>query len=169
MTMQIAMMVAAAENGVIGRDNRMPWHLPEDLRYFKQTTMGKPVIMGRKTFESIGRPLPGRTNIVLSRQHDLQLPDGVKKVQTVQHALQLAEEACKNDAIDEVMVIGGEEIYRLFMPQATRLYLTCVHASVEGDARFPWQPDQWRVLSEEHHAASGDNPYDYSFCVLEKR
>lgn len=167
--MDVSIIVAMAENGVIGRNNQLPWYLPEDLRYFKKTTLGKPIIMGRKTFESIGKALPGRTNIVISRQSDLSLPEGVRIVSTVDEALELAEAVCLIDGIDEVMIIGGEQIYKILMPKATKLYLTKVYANVEGDASFTgFDESDWQFVSEEKHQASGSNPYDYGFCVYRK-
>lgn len=168
--MDIALIVAMAQNGIIGRDNQLPWHLPEDLRHFKKTTMGKPVIMGRKTFESIGKPLPGRVNIVISTQNHIHLPEGVSLVHSVSDALRLAENICNQGGASEAMVIGGEQIYALFMPMANRLYLTKVHADVAGDAAFSsFREEQWHVVSQEHFSATANNPYDYSFCTLERK
>lgn len=166
--MRVALIVAAASNGVIGRNNQLPWYLPNDLKYFKQATLGKPVVMGRKTFESIGKPLPGRTNIVITRQSDWNF-EGVKVVNTLEQALELAESIAEIDAAEELMVIGGAEIYRAAFERADRLYLTRVHAEVEGDAFFPEVRDtDWRQLACEDFAAEGPNPYDYSFVVLER-
>ena len=163
--MRLALIVAAAENGVIGRDNKLPWHLPEDLGYFKRVTMGKPIVMGRKTYESIGRPLPGRTNIVITRNPEWQA-EGVRALPDLEAALALAEEIALIDGAEELMVIGGAEIYAAALPLAERLYLTRVHADVPGDA---WLPDidwsQWQELGRERHSASEANPYDYSFLV----
>ena len=168
-SMEIALIVAMAKNGVIGRENRLPWRLPEDLRYFKKVTMGKPIVMGRKTFDSIGKALPGRTNIVISSQSDLLLPEGVRLASSIQEAISIAQSVCVNDGVDELMVIGGEQIYKLCMPQATRLYLTKVHEEVDGDASFTsFDESEWALLSQEDFQASEDNPYDYSFCVYEK-
>lgn len=165
--MKLSMIVAVAQNGVIGRDNALPWHLPNDLKYFKKTTMGKPVIMGRKTYESIGRPLPGRTNIVITRQSDYQ-PEGVKVVGSVAEARSLAESVCLIDGQDEAMIIGGAEIYSLALEDADRLYLTEVHADVEGDAYFPeYDKQRWQEVDREDHAAEGSNPYHYSFVVYD--
>ncbi|KAA1189712.1 dihydrofolate reductase [Pseudohalioglobus sediminis] len=164
----VAVIVAVADNGVIGRDNALPWHLPEDLRYFKRVTMGKPLLMGRKTYESIGRPLPGRTNIVITRDPAWQAP-GVQVVHSLDDAMALGAEVAQRDDVDEMMVIGGAEIYAAVIPQARRLYLTRVHASVAGDAVLPevdWSV--WCKVSSERHAAGGDNPYDYSFEVYER-
>lgn len=166
---RLALIVAVAENGVIGRDNTLPWHLPGDLQYFKRVTMGKPIIMGRKTFDSIGRPLPGRTNIVISRDRAYRA-EGAAVVSSLDAALEVARDAGGGAANAEVVVIGGAEIYRLALPLASRLYITEVHAAVEGDA---WMPDiawdQWREISREPHAAAGENPYDFSFVVHERQ
>ena len=163
------MIVAVAENGVIGRNNALPWYLPNDLKYFKQTTMGKPVIMGRKTYESIGKPLPGRTNIVITRQADYQ-PEGVKVVNSVEAARELAESVCLIDGQEEAMIMGGAEIYALALPHTDRLYLTEVHADVEGDAFFPeYDKSLWQEVAREDFAAEGPNPYNYSFVVYEAK
>jgi dihydrofolate reductase len=164
----LAVIVAAAENGVIGRNNALPWHLSEDLKYFKRVTMGKPIVMGRKTFESIGRPLPGRTNIVITRNARFHA-EGVKVVASLTEALALAADIAVIDGARELVVIGGAEIYREAIPGADRLYLTEVHAQVEGDAYLPeidWR--QWQEVSRERHGASGPNPYDYSFVVYHR-
>lgn len=164
----LSVIVAAARNGVIGRNNALPWHLPEDLRYFKRVTMGKPIVMGRKTWESIGRPLPGRTNIVITRRPDYAA-EGARVVGSLEEALSLAEDIALIDGTDELLVIGGAEIYRAALPLASRLYLTEVHADVPGDAYLPevdWA--QWREVSRESFAASETNPYDYSFVVYER-
>ncbi|SIS49591.1 dihydrofolate reductase [Thalassolituus maritimus] len=167
--MKLSMIVAVAENGVIGRNNSLPWYLPNDLKYFKQTTMGKPVIMGRKTYESIGKPLPGRTNIVITRQADYQ-PEGVKVVNSVEAARELAESVCLIDGQDEAMIMGGAEIYALALPHTDRLYLTEVHADVEGDAFFPeYDKSRWQEVAREDFAAEGPNPYNYSFVVYEAK
>jgi dihydrofolate reductase len=165
---RLALIVAAAENGVIGRNNALPWYLPEDLRYFKRVTMGKPIIMGRKTFASIGKPLPGRTNIVITR-NPLFLAEGVKVVSSLAAALELAQHLALVDGAEEAVVIGGAEIYQAALPVADRLYLTEVHASLEGDAELPaidWT--QWREVSRERHAAQAPNQYDYSFVCYER-
>jgi len=165
---RLALIVAAAENGVIGRNNALPWYLPEDLRYFKRVTMGKPIIMGRKTFASIGKPLPGRTNIVITRNPSF-LAEGVKVVSSLAAALELAQQLAVVDDAEEAVVIGGAEIYQAALPFADRLYFTEVHASFEGDAVLPaieWA--QWREVSRERHAAQAPNPYDYSFVCYER-
>lgn len=167
--MHLAIIVAAAENGVIGRNNALPWHLPGDLQYFKRVTMGKPIVMGRKTFESIGRPLPGRTNVVISRDPEYSA-EGVRVVGSLDTALRMAQDIALIDGAEELVVIGGAEIYRDALPLARRLYLTEVHAVIDGDAHLPdidW--GHWREIRRERHAAEGNNPYDYSFVVFERR
>lgn len=161
--MLIAMVAAMAANRVIGLDNQMPWHLPADLKHFKAVTLGKPVIMGRKTFESIGRPLPGRRNIVISRQ---VAPQGsaVEWVNSVEQALALLAN------VPEVMIIGGAEIYRQCLPLATRLYLTEIDLETAGDA---WFPDyravaNWQIVSEESFPQDATNPLAHRFITLER-
>ncbi len=140
--MKIAIVVAMAANRVIGRDNQLPWHLPADLKHFKQLTLGKPVVMGRKTYASIGRPLPERTNIVVTRDRDYEAP-GCVVVHSLDEALAAAGEAA------EVMVIGGAGIYRQVLPRTDTLYLTEVHAEFEGDTLFPW-PYSFMELKRMH-------------------
>ena len=161
--MKISMIAAMAEDRVIGLDNKMPWHLPGDLKFFKRVTLGKPVIMGRKTYQSIGRPLPGRVNIVLTRDKDLQI-EGVSCVQTVQQALDLVQGAA------EVMVIGGATIYQQFLERATRLYLTFIDLKVAGDTQFPdYQAvANWQEVEREKHLADEINAFNYQFVTLER-
>ena len=161
-------MVAVASNGVIGRDNALPWRLPEDLRYFKRTTLGKPVIMGRKTFESIGRPLPGRPNIVVSRSIDWTAT-GVTVVDSLASALASGQALAASSGAEELMVIGGAQIYASALPLASRLYVTEVHAMVDGDTWFPpLDPADWQEIAREEHPATADNPYPYAFVVYER-
>ena len=168
--MKISMIVAMADNGVIGKDNKLPWYLPGDLRWFKENTLGKPIIMGRKTFDSIGKPLPGRTNIVISRSTDLTLPEGVRLVPTLDEALAIAEGQCLIDGVDETMIVGGQQIYSLCMTKADNVYLTRVHADVEGDAWFKgFDEKEWQLIRKETHQAVDPNPYDYSFCVYARK
>ena len=151
-----------AENGVIGRDNRLPWRLAGDLRRFKAITLGKPVLMGRRTFESLGKPLPGRTNLVLTRDTGWSAP-GATVVPSLAAALAAAGEAA------ELMVIGGAAVYALCWPRLTRIELTRVHAHPEGDTFLngvSWSG--WRVVAEERHAADERNECDYSFLTLER-
>ena len=134
--MHISLVWAMAENRVIGRDNTLPWRLPDDMRHFMNTTMGKPVLMGRKTFESMKSALPGRTNIVMTRDPNWHR-EGVKVVADLDAGIELAESQGLIDGVDEIMIIGGAEIYALALPRATRLYLTQVHAEPKGDVFFP--------------------------------
>ena len=159
--MKIAMIAAMANNRVIGKDNQMPWHLPEDLRHFKAMTLGKPVVMGRKTYESIGRPLPGRHNIVISRQTDL-LIEGVTTVTSFESA-KLAAGAC-----DELVVMGGGQLYEMLLPQAVILYLTEINLAVDGDTYFPdWDDGSWQEVSRD--VATNDKDLEYSFIQLVKK
>ncbi|MBR9726403.1 type 3 dihydrofolate reductase [Shewanella intestini] len=159
--MRIAMIAAMANNRVIGKDNKMPWHLPEDLRHFKELTLNKPVIMGRKTFESIGRPLPGRHNIVITRQGEYQ-PQGVTVVSSIDAALSLTQEA------QEVVIIGGGQLYAKMLPQAEVLYLTQIHLDVEGDTHFPeWDDGTW--VNESTENATNDDDLQYTFNTFVKR
>lgn len=167
--MKISMIWAMAENRVIGRDNKLPWHLPNDLKYFKRLTTGKAVIMGRKTYDSIGKPLPNRTNIVITRDTGFSA-EGIKVVHTLDAAIELAEAECVISGNEEVIIMGGAEIYKLAQPRADRLYVTLVHAEVAGDAYFPEVDfDQYNLDSREDFAADGPNPYDYSFCIYNKK
>ncbi|MFY9178534.1 MAG: dihydrofolate reductase [Venatoribacter sp.] len=168
----LSIIIAFAQNRVMGRDNQMPWHLPNDLQYFKKTTMGKPMIMGRKTYESIGKPLPGRPHIIITRDANYQPPNANDKVQVVTSfdaALVAAKQLLPSLGSEEIMVIGGAEICKLALPSANRLYLTEVHAEVEGDIYFPeFDQSLWQETSRESYAACEKNPYDYSFVVLER-
>ena len=160
--MKISLVVAASQNNVIGRDNQLPWHLPEDLEYFKSVTMGKPILMGRRTFDSIGRPLPGRRNIVITRDLEWDA-EGVEVVNSVDDAL--AAGSLANS--DEIMIIGGAQIYRECLPIADRLYLTRVEAEIDGDAFFPdIDLKQWRKILEK--IPKKIDKYRYSFQVLER-
>ena len=157
----LELVVAVAENDVIGRRNQLPWHLPADLRHFKSLTLGKPVLMGRKTYESIGKALPGRTNIVLSRSEDFAPGDCVV-VKTLDDARIAA------GAQTALMVIGGAEIYRQCLPLASRIHLTLVHTRIEdGDTFFAgWRGAEWNEASRERHEPDDKNAYPYSFITL---
>jgi dihydrofolate reductase len=158
----ITLVVAVADSGVIGRDNALPWHLPDDLRRFKQVTLGKPVVMGRKTYESIGRPLPGRHNIVVTRDPNYRR-DGVTVVGGPAEAEQAAGD------VDELVVIGGAELFRAFVPRAGRVHLTRVHADVPGDVKWDeLDPAQWRRVLAEQHAADERHAHAMTFEVWEK-
>ena len=158
--MKISLVVATDLDGVIGQDNRLPWRLPADLRHFRRLTLGKPVILGRRTFESIGKALAGRTNIVLSRAADFTAP-GCLVARSAEEALRLAASS------DEVMVIGGASIYREFLPRADRIFWTLVEDRFPGDTRFPpFDPEAWREVERVDHEADDLNPHRYSFRTL---
>jgi dihydrofolate reductase len=160
--MRISMIVAMDRQGLIGAGGKLPWHLPADLRRFRQVTMGKPIIMGRRTHESIGRALPGRRNIVLTRQGDYRA-SGCRVVHSVDGALAAAGQA------DEVLVIGGAQIYRLFLARADRLYLTVVEAELEGDTFFPQlDPAEWRETWAEDRPADEANPFLLRFAIWDR-
>lgn len=162
--MTLSLIVAAAQNGVIGRDNQLPWHLPDDLRRFKALTLGKPIVMGRKTYDSLGRPLPGRSNIVVSRQAGLAI-EGCTVVATLAAAQQAA--AASAGADGEVMVIGGAAIFREALPLAQRIYLTRVQAVVDGDVFLPAiDPASWRETSVMVHPADERHAYSFSYVDL---
>jgi len=160
--MKVSMIVAASANNVIGANVGMPWHLREDLRRFKEITMGKPMIMGRLTFESIGKALPGRRSIVITRQVDYQ-QEGIEVVTTPDAALELAGDA------EEVMIIGGGEVYKQLLPMTDRIYLTRVHAEFDGDTFFPEiNEDEWRIVSSEPLPPNDERPFSISFQTLER-
>ena len=160
--MTISLIVAASRNNIIGSGGDLPWHLPDDLKNFKRLTTGKPIIMGRKTHESIGRPLPDRHNIVLTRDEGY-VAEGCEVVNTVEDAINLAAEA------DEVMVIGGGQVYAAFLPVARRIYLTRVHAEFDGDTEFPVLDDsEWQLVSTESHSADAQHLYAFDFMVFER-
>lgn len=166
--MRISLIVAAARNGAIGRGGALPWHLPADLKRFKQLTLGKPILMGRKTFDSIGRPLPGRANIVITRDRSYA-PAGVTVVHGFDDALGKAREAAKQLGADEIVVIGGADIFRLALPVADRLHLTEVHADVRGDTFFPaFDRAEWAETLREDRKSDGADGMAYSFVVLER-
>jgi dihydrofolate reductase len=161
--MTVSLVVAASTNNVIGSDGGLPWHLPDDLRHFKRLTTGNPIVMGRKTFESIGRPLPDRRNIVMTRDPDY-MARGCDVVSSVREALDIEADA------DEVMIIGGGQVYRDFLPHADRIYLTRVQADVEGDTYFPDIDEAgWRLVSSEPHAADEKHAYAFDVMVYERR
>ncbi len=159
----ISLIAALADNRVIGRDNHLLWHLPTDLRHFKQLTLHKAIVMGRKTWESLPGLLPQRTHIVISRNPDYNAP-GCILVPSPEAAIQAA------GAVPEIMVMGGAAIYRYMLPLADFMYLTLVHQSFRGDARFPeWDPAQWRETGREDFPADENNPYRFSFVTLARR
>ena len=158
MTPRLCLIAALAENRVIGRDNQLPWHLPADLRHFKALTLGKPIIMGRKTWDSLGRQLPGRLNLVVSRQAYLQL-EGAEVFASLEQAIARASQWATAQGVDELMLIGGAQLYELGLAMAERLYLTRVALSPQGDAWFPEVPKQdWRLLERQAQAAGEQSP-----------
>ena len=161
--MNISLIVAASTNNVIGVAGGLPWHLPEDLKRFKAITMGKPIIMGRATYASIGRALPGRKSIVLTRQSGFEA-EGCEVVDSIDAAISAA------GAVDEVMIIGGGDIYRQFLPQADRIYLTRVHAGIDGDTTFPeLDMSEWTVSTAEKYPAGDERHYGFSIDTLDRR
>lgn len=157
-----------AENRVIGRNNSLPWHLSEDLKYFKRTTMGNSIIMGRKTWESIGRALPGRTNIVVSTNPDYAAK-GARVVSSLEQATSLAESISAIDGSEEAFIIGGAGLYQAALPLADRFHLTRVHAEVEGDTYLAeFDEADWREIAREDYSPDETNPYAYSICLLER-
>ena len=160
--MRLSIIVAMARNRVIGADNAIPWHLPAELRMFKAITMGHHIIMGRNTWESIGRLLPGRTTVIVTRTPGYSVPGAITA-----DSLETALDACRND--DEVFVIGGAQLYAAALPLADRLYLTEVDADVAGDTLMPpFDPAQWRECSSQAFSANDQNPYDYSLTVYDR-
>ena len=171
--MDIALIVAASENGVIGRDNQLPWRLPTDLKRFKALTMGKPMVMGRKTFQSIGKPLPGRGNIVLTRDEAFS-EDGVEVAHSLEEALALAERWAPDntqtdDEKNEIAVIGGAELYRQALPLAGLVHMTVVHDEIEGDAFFPpLDPAQWERVERESVPRGERDSHEITFETYQR-
>lgn len=160
--MKISLVVAASTNHVIGKDNTLPWRLPADLKYFKSITLGKPVVMGRKTWDSIGKPLPGRLNIVITRRKELNIT-GCQVVASLDDAIRAAGDA------PELMIIGGAEIFRQTLPRAQRIYFTRVHADIDGDTFFPaLNPAEWRETSRADYPADERHAYAYSFLIYDR-
>jgi dihydrofolate reductase len=164
--MHVSIIVAVAENGVIGSDGKLPWHLSDDLRRFREFTVGHTIVMGRRTWESIGRPLPGRRTIVVSRQPGYGVDaDGVTVATSLDEALQIAEAAGDS----EVFIVGGAELYREAIPHADRLHITRVHTKVDGDTLFPpYDASCWRCVANEEHAAGPQNDFPFSFETYER-
>jgi dihydrofolate reductase len=164
--MILSAIVALAENHAIGKDNQLPWHLPEDLKFFKRTTMGKPILMGRKTFESMGRALPGRLNIVVSHQQDLTLPEGVLLYNDLNTAMERLEQEDKPEAF----IIGGGKIFDETIDQMDRLYVTKVHTVIEDATAFFPEIDHshWKIVWEEKHGTDEKHKYAYTFQQLER-
>jgi len=156
----LSIIVAVANNGVIGSGNQLPWRLPDDLKRFKALSMGKPIVMGRKTYDSIGRPLPGRLNIVVSRQPDLQIP-GCTVVSSLVEAIDAVSD------VAEIVIVGGADIYRQVLPQVQTIHLTRVHATVPGDVYFPaLAPGEWSELGTQYHPADDKHAHAFTFSTL---
>nr|WP_286675026.1 dihydrofolate reductase [Pseudomonas subflava] len=167
-TLPLCLIAALAENRVIGRDNQLPWHLPADLKHFKAKTLGKPIIMGRKTWDSLGRPLPGRLNLVVSRQAGLQL-EGAEVFASLEQAIVRSDEWARAQGVDELMLIGGAQLYEQGLAQAARLYLTRVALQPEGDAWFPaFDEAAWQRSECEAHEATDASPA-YRFETWQRR
>lgn len=162
--MILSAVVAVTEDNAIGKEGGIPWYLPADLKHAKDITMGHPIIMGRKTHESIGRTLPGRANIVISRDPGYKVFEGSTLVGSLEEALELPEVKSS----EEAFIFGGEAIYDMAMPIVQRIYLTRVHAKIPADKFFNYDPSQWKQISIEKHKADEKNQYDYDFCVLER-
>lgn len=164
--MKISMIAAMAHHRVIGKDQKMPWYLPADLAFFKKTTLGSPIVMGRKTYESIGKPLPKRLNIIVTRNPDLKI-EGCEVVTSLDHALSVAKE--KSPHSNEIFITGGSHLYTSFLPQADRLYLTLIDAKLDGDTFFPdYTQYQWHQIERSDYQADEKNCYSYSFIILDK-
>ncbi|MDB5615725.1 MAG: diacylglycerol kinase [Devosia sp.] len=169
MSITIAMIAGVAENGVIGSDQTIPWRVPSDMAFFKRTTMGKPLVMGRKQYETVGKPLPGRTNIVITRQRGYQ-PEGVLVFHSVDEALEKAREIALADGADEIMIIGGGELYAQLMPRAERLYISHIDLSPAGDVRFPMiKPEEWAVVDLPEVEPSPKDEATYRVKVYARR
>lgn len=165
---RLALIVAMGENGVIGDAGAMPWHLSSDLKRFRALTMGKPMIMGRKTFESIGRALDGRDTIIVTRQAELAVP-GTHVAASLDEAIEQGRRLAARRGVGEIMVIGGAQIYALALPLADLIYLTRVHATPHGDTHFPdFDPDDWRELARERQPAGARDDFETTFTTLER-
>jgi dihydrofolate reductase len=168
MTVKIAMIAGVAENGVIGSDQTIPWRIPSDFAYFKRTTLGKPIIMGRKQYETVGKPLPGRTNIVVTRQTDYQ-PEGVLVFNDADKAIEKAREIARADGVDEIMIIGGGDLYAQLMNRADRLYITHIDLAPAGDVRFPAiDPAIWTVVDVPDVPSNPKDEASYRVKVYER-
>ncbi len=162
--MMISLVVAASENSVIGKDNKLPWHLPDDLKYFKNLTWGMPILMGRKTFESIGKALPGRASIIITRNKEWRF-DGVDAVQSVEEAVSKAA----SFGVKEIFVIGGAEIFNMTLPRASKIYLTRIHHQFDGDVFFlELNKNEWRLASSRYCEADEKNMYNHSYQIWER-
>ncbi len=165
MTITVAAIAAMSKNFAIGKDNQLLWHIPDDFRHFKETTMGKPIIMGRKTYESLGKPLPGRANIVITSKPE-QIEGDVTTVATIDEAINKAKQIATDTSVDEIFIIGGGQIYEAAMPQTQRIYLTVINQDYEGDTFFPKiNPAEW----DERIIQSAEEPVPYVIGILERK
>lgn len=163
--MNITLVVAASQNNAIGKDNQLLWHLPKDMRFFKNTTWALPILMGRKTFESMGRKLlPGRLNIILTTQHGLKI-EGAEVVHAIQEAMDIAN---KND-YKELMVIGGGQVYEMALPLANKIWLTRVHTTIDGDTFFPTLGNEWEKISTETNRSAEKHAFDFDFECWQRK
>ncbi|MBP6057379.1 MAG: dihydrofolate reductase [Nitrosomonas sp.] len=166
-SLRLSILVAMARNRVIGQDNKLPWHLPADLKHFKSLTMGKTIVMGRKTYESIGRPLPGRTNIIITQQRNFEVP-GATVIHSIEDALLVCEQA--NATNGECFIIGGEGLYRQTIAICQRMYVTEIQRDFEGDTIFPkYDPGEWEETQREKYFADSDNNMEYHFVILDRK
>lgn len=166
---RLSILVAMARNRVIGRNNQLPWHLPADLKHFKLLTMGKPIVMGRKTYESIGRPLPGRTNIIITHQTNYQAP-GAIVVNSVAQALQVCKDTNTITINNESFIIGGEKLFQQTLEICQRMYITEIQKDFEGDTFFPeFDPDDWEETQRDRHIAENDANLEYHFVILDRK
>jgi dihydrofolate reductase len=163
--MILSSIVAATENGVIGKDGGMPWRLPAESAYFRKVTEGHPIITGRKNFEAMGRALPNRLNIIITSQKDFKAPAGCIVVHSLEEALTLPEVKSAN----EVFVIGGSQIYDLAMPLTDKLYLTNIHTTLDGDTFFKYNPSQWEKVWSQEHPADAENKYGFELTILDRK
>lgn len=169
MSVKVSLIAAVAENGIIGRNNELPWRIKSEFQYFKNTTIGHPIVMGRKSFESLGKPLPKRANIIVTRDKAYKAA-GAIVVHTLQEGLHIASQIAQKDGVEEVFIGGGADIYRLSLPNADRLYLTEVHLKPEGDTKFPdFDRSQWQEVKREFHKAQDGETADYTITVLERK
>lgn len=169
MTIKVSLIAAVAENGVIGKDNQLPWHIKSEFQYFKNTTLGHPIVMGRRSFESLGKPLPKRANIVVTRDKTFAA-QGVIVAHSLEEGIKIAKDIAAKDKVEEVFIGGGADIYRLSLPGADRLYLTEVHLKPEGDTRFPdFDRGDWKEVKREYHPAAEGETAAYTITVLERK
>ena len=166
---KVSLIAAVAENGVIGKDGKLPWHIRSEFQYFRNTTVGRPIVMGRKSFESLGKPLPKRANIIVTRDKGFAV-EGAIVTHSLEEGINIARGIAEKDGVDELFIGGGSEIYRLSLPGADRLYLTEVHMKPQGDTLFPaFDREEWQEVKREFHKAKEGETADYTITVLERK